>query len=94
MTNKFKLGDLVVSKTGIYNHLYKVDKLMCERYVGIKIFGERGDWCKGFSEQSALRYASKAERQARMRIDLDLKGTPCLNEQNVQSSNIIKFKSA
>lgn len=94
MTNQFKLGDLVVSRTGIYKHLYKVDELMCERYIGIKIFGERGAWCRSFSEQSALRYARPDEIKARMRIDPELEGTQCSNEQSVQMSSIIKFKRA
>mgnify|MGYP003602691512 CR=1 FL=1 len=85
---QFKLGDLVVRRTGVYKHLYKVDMLMCERYIGIKIFGERGAWCKSFSEQSALRYARPEERKARRRIDPEPTGIPCLNEQSVQMNNL------
>lgn len=65
----YKLGDVVVYREFYLDQLHVVDALHEDGSIGITGLNKRENWLKGFVDKGSIRFATKAEKKAKQRLE-------------------------
>lgn len=71
LTVDYKIGDVVAYRNFYLDQLHVVDELYGDdsNEVGITGLNKRENWLKGFVDKGSIRFATKAEKKAKQRLE-------------------------